>query len=298
MSNSISILIVTKNRPKKLYSAIYSITQQSELPHEVLIVDQSSNNESKVIVQNFKDLNIKYFQQNIQNKSVGANFGIGKVTGSIIAFTDDDCVLSKNWVKVINQKFSENINLDLLFGKTVPFLPEKNSDLFCPSVFQKSKSSSIKIDSFTKHSIDVGIGNNMIIKKSFFEDGNYFAEWLGPGSRMQAAEDAELIIKAILQEKTIDYSNDLIVFHNRWVNKQELLSNELQYIKSEFACYGLYALRGYGFAKQVLKKHVSNTMSELLHSLVNKRISLQYTLKKIWSEIQGSLFAVKKYYSE
>ena len=85
----ISVIIPTFNRKKTLGRAIQSVSNQSLLPFEVLIIDDGSNDGTKEWVkENF--YNIKYIHQNNKGVSSARNKGIEYACGDWVAFLDSD----------------------------------------------------------------------------------------------------------------------------------------------------------------------------------------------------------------
>lgn len=89
-----SVVIPTYNRVKYLLRAIRSIRNQSFHDWEIVIYDNASSDETRAILTNMRDLNIRYFrqrhlvsvQQNIQS-------GINRASGRYILLLGDDDLL-------------------------------------------------------------------------------------------------------------------------------------------------------------------------------------------------------------
>jgi glycosyltransferase involved in cell wall biosynthesis len=105
MTNKISIIIPTYNRPIELRDTLNSILNQTFSPKEILIIDDSTNNFTENLIKNlsnnFLKINIilKYIK-NTRAKSLtlARNLGIDKSTGNIILFLDDDVILDNNYI--------------------------------------------------------------------------------------------------------------------------------------------------------------------------------------------------------
>lgn len=95
----ISVIIPTLNRKKDLERTLISITECNNSPLEVIIIDQSDNNETKELCNKFKDLNIKYFHFDTKSLTLARNFWVKKVNNNvdIIQFFDDDVILNKDY---------------------------------------------------------------------------------------------------------------------------------------------------------------------------------------------------------
>jgi glycosyltransferase involved in cell wall biosynthesis len=87
----VSIIIPTYNRAELLPRAIESCLRQTHSEIEILIVDDCSLDETRQVVENYKDPRIKYFLHK-NNLGVAAvrNTGLLNATGEFITFLDSD----------------------------------------------------------------------------------------------------------------------------------------------------------------------------------------------------------------
>jgi GT2 family glycosyltransferase len=97
-SAQLSLIVCTYRRPKQLGQLLDAVVQQCRVPDETLIVDSSSDDKTKAVVQNFqKDRtipNLHYYQVPPEHRGLTRqrNFGIARADGDIIAFLDDDTI--------------------------------------------------------------------------------------------------------------------------------------------------------------------------------------------------------------
>jgi glycosyltransferase involved in cell wall biosynthesis len=63
---------------------------------------------------------LKYFFEAKQGLSYGRNRGIANAKASILAFTDDDVRVARDWIHQIKHGFEANPEIDFLGGKVVP----------------------------------------------------------------------------------------------------------------------------------------------------------------------------------
>jgi glycosyltransferase involved in cell wall biosynthesis len=89
----ISVIIPTWNRSSYLARALESVYAQSISPHEVIVVDDGSTDDTREIIkQHFKD--VRYLYQENRGVSSARNTGIRAAGGDWIALLDsDDCWL-------------------------------------------------------------------------------------------------------------------------------------------------------------------------------------------------------------
>ncbi len=127
-----SITIPTFNRANSLKTAIKSVLLQDFEDFEIVITDNSTNNESKIICQSFRDKRIRY-SQNTEN--IGAIRNIYKVIKSawgkyVFILGDDDCILRKNTLsdlyETINAKGYGYVRLKFVFHRNFQVLFDFN----------------------------------------------------------------------------------------------------------------------------------------------------------------------------
>ena len=109
----ISVIIATYNRSAILNEALKSVFSQKRIQdteYEVIVVDNNSVDQTKnTVLAMMKDHsagNLHYWFQPVQGKSAALNLGIEKAKGKIIAFTDDDVLVDKNWLSSIRDCFA------------------------------------------------------------------------------------------------------------------------------------------------------------------------------------------------
>lgn len=99
----VSIIIPTYNRANNLVYVLNALTTQSYSQFEVIIADDGSTDNTKDVVESFRDrLNIRYAYCG-ENKGFRAartrNIGLSKARGKIIVFLDSDVVVPSNYIE-------------------------------------------------------------------------------------------------------------------------------------------------------------------------------------------------------
>ena len=112
----ISIITVTKNSEKFIKENIKSVLSQSFKNFEHIIVDGNSTDKTLKIVKSFNN-KIRIIQnRNDKGLYHAMNMGIKHAKGNIIGILNSDDIYFKNTLKIVNQYFYYNKNLDFLFG--------------------------------------------------------------------------------------------------------------------------------------------------------------------------------------
>lgn len=96
MQLPISVIIPTMNRPESLERTLKFMTEGNDVPHQVIIVDQSQKEEVRIKNQEVLKKYITwiesqvYIYQNIPSLTKARNLGLSKATNEILVFADDD----------------------------------------------------------------------------------------------------------------------------------------------------------------------------------------------------------------
>ena len=102
-------------RPAALLNLLNSVKSQTLYPNQILIIDGSTNDETKSVFEKESFKNLSYFQVDKDNRGLTRqrNFGISKIdAGSeILCFLDDDTVLTPNYFEEIIKAFETDPNI-------------------------------------------------------------------------------------------------------------------------------------------------------------------------------------------
>lgn len=203
----VSVIICTYNRSAFLKSCIDSILSNTYPDSEFLIVDQSENDETKNLVNEYKrnDNRIKYLHSE-RGKSRALNLGIKETKGEIIALTDDDCVVPRDWIEKIVSFFKLHPDTAIVFGDVIEkeIDPAKGIGL-TPHHYSKNR----KYSGVYSMKKGIGMGANMAIKRWVFEKVGCFDENLGPGTDLKASVDWDFAYRT-LAKGLIIYDTDLL----------------------------------------------------------------------------------------
>ncbi len=87
----ISVIIPTYNRGKIIGNSIKSVLNQTFKNLEIIVVDDGSKDNTKEIVDEFKDERVRYIKLNNNTGAANArNIGIKNAIGQYISFQDSD----------------------------------------------------------------------------------------------------------------------------------------------------------------------------------------------------------------
>ena len=115
---TVSVVIATRNRAEWLRDTLNSVARQSRCPDEVVVVDNASTDRTREVVLSFADqLNIRYVHEPRRGIPYARNTAVRSATGDIVAFIDDDCIASEDWLKYIEIPFLRDPNVGAVGGE-------------------------------------------------------------------------------------------------------------------------------------------------------------------------------------
>lgn len=167
----LSIIICTYNRCESLKDTLTSVLKHeynNNFDYEVIVVDNNSKDDTKTVVESFirhTGNRLRYVLEATQGLPYARNRGIREAKGEIIAFTDDDCIVDKQWLSIIDQIMA-NEGIKCATGKIIPIW--KNS----PPAWFSNRIKTVLPDIDEGEEIKTvanATGANMVFRKEVFK---------------------------------------------------------------------------------------------------------------------------------
>ena len=194
-------IIVPVFEGKDFTNSFFSFFEQFPLPSEVelIIVDNGSHNlfYSSLLSRGNKTPNCTVVKYSLKQSSYAArNYGALQAKGSVLAFTDFDCILSKAYIDLL---LAIDINLkNIISGKVELFYVKNNIYEFFDNNYYLDQKRYAKNKK--------GATANLVVPKLIFEDLNGFSEFTSGG-------DGEFCHRVNLHGYGFQYNEDLIIGH-------------------------------------------------------------------------------------
>jgi GT2 family glycosyltransferase len=141
----VSVIIPTKNRPAALQQCLQSLFQQTTLPRELIIVDQSSSEDSRERVTRQYEtsaervqaaLHLCYIREpQIPGAAVARNRGMDVANGSIWLLLDDDMYLEPSFLEELLTVYQRHPDIAGVSGIITNYSPPSLSFRLWSSVF-------------------------------------------------------------------------------------------------------------------------------------------------------------------
>lgn len=218
----ITVILCKYNRCKALANALGSIAA-SALPElvewEVLVVDNSSSDQTRAVVEDFcrrHPRRFRYLFEPRQGKSYALNAAIREAKGSVLAFIDDDVTVEPTWLQNLT-KVLYDAEWAGAGGRTLPdrifssprWLAHEGRSALAPlAIFDRGPHAG--------ELTEAPWGNNMAYRKQMFEKYGGFRVDLGPrpGSLgSQKSEDSEFGCRLLAAGERLRYEPSAVVYH-------------------------------------------------------------------------------------
>lgn len=202
----ISVVIVSSKTEKQLLSCLESLCASAKLfvgTYEIIILFNHPKTVSFSEVEKLASANrnIRLILSDTSKPlSVLKNQGVSVSRGSIVAFTDDDCMVGEKWLSVIENNLADKEIWG--FGP----VQEYGKD----SVFLKGKSGWLLGNN---NNGAYAVGSNMAFSRKLISQYK-FNEQIGPGTNYPLGEDYQLAFVLEKQGYTGVMLPDMQVLHN------------------------------------------------------------------------------------
>lgn len=292
MKPIVSIIIPCFNQDFIIEETLKSVSLQSFMDWECLIIDDGSTDNSKSICEQWlnKDSRFKYFYKVNGGLSSARNYGIEKSLGTYLQFLDSDDLLGKDKLKLDIEAFENNIDAEVVYSLPIFFNSNNNGGIkyfnkypenFLSKVSYRKYEGIEKIlqNNFTVVSSPL-ILSNLIKEVGLFninlksnEDWEFWARLFFRGTNFYFRADEDYSTKTLIRVLEISMSTNFDrmllselevreIFEQNINNLELINKNALKYINNK---YEFQAALFYG--KKNLKKYFSKMMKSSKNKL-------------------------------
>jgi glycosyltransferase involved in cell wall biosynthesis len=247
----ISVLICTRNRAKALEKALRRFYEQrfaGDYRFELIIVDNGSTDETKEVIERCLALRpetTRYLFERRRGLTYARNTAVAAANGEIIVFTDDDVLVSEDWLDEIHREFSADPQLHILSGKVLlaneRLQPVALHDYEERRYFQFPDSGCFVM------------GANMAFRRELFDRVGLFDVRLGAGRFFAGADEVELIYRGLKAGCRMLYAPNVLVYHNHdRFTLEQACRLEYGYAKGSAAYLIKHSLGGDDYAMRMI----------------------------------------------
>jgi glycosyltransferase involved in cell wall biosynthesis len=250
----ISVVMCTRNRSDKIGAAVASVLSNDHPTFDLIVVDQSTTDETRSILLAVaeEDPRLSYLHVEEPGLSRAYNTGISRSTGPIIAFTDDDCIVPVDWLRLIEHAFDEEPTGDLLYGQVVAKSKIPDDRAFTPEFCLEKTERLSRHEGFRV----TGMGANFAARRRLFTTVGGFDEVLGGGGPLRSSQDFDLAYRTYRAGSVILLRPEVTLLHDGRREAEDWPALMRNYGIGDGAFYSKHARCGDAYAFFLLVRQV------------------------------------------
>jgi GT2 family glycosyltransferase len=207
---------------------------------EIVVVDNNSRDDTKSVVtaaSRASRIPVRYVLETRQGLSFARNRGIQECKGTVIAFTDDDCIVDPNWISALWREFIASPDVAVLGGRVDLYSPEDKPVGIRPLAARVRYRDAGQIYGLV-------IGCNLAVRREAVTLIGQFDPALG-GTKGVTADDIEFVYRALRHGLGVLFTPELRVFHNHGRRtSEEIKALGRSYTRGKGAFFCKYILKG------------------------------------------------------
>ncbi len=210
-STTITAILCTRNRSKKLSAALSAMARLdvAGLPFDLLVVDNGSTDDTPAVVAAAARLcpfPVRLVSEPEPGLSRARNRGMSMAHGTLLLFTDDDCLVAPSWVRSALLAFDGDWH-QVIGGRVELYDPNEPSNLQRTAVEPDVLTGTESLFGFLH-------GANFAFGRSVSQQAGRFDVGLGAGTPLHAAEDTEFVYRAFRLGIPVRYDPGMLVHHD------------------------------------------------------------------------------------
>ena len=240
-----SIIVPTYNRPDQLAACLQALARLEYPRHrfEVIVADDESDTSPEMVVAAFREqFNVTLVSQSHAGPAAARNTGVARARGDFLAFTDDDCAPSPDWLKALAARLATTPDY-IIGGRTVNALRDNpystTSQVIIDMVYEYYNADPDRARFFAS--------NNLTVPTHRFRALGGF------DATFTASEDRELCDRWLHEGYQMTYAPEAVVYHAHALTLRCFLRQHFGYGRGAFRFHQIRARRASGRFRQDLK---------------------------------------------
>lgn len=203
----VSVVVPTRNRPESVIRCVEHLARLDYPPHrlEAIVVDDGGTPSVRWLADRFRgELELTVLHQRHTGPAGARNAGVARASGSLVAFTDDDCRPAPSWLAALTARLAARPS-GVAGGRTVNELRDNPwstaSQLLNDFLYARQSVAGEDARFF--------VSNNLALSRDLFWEVGGF----DPSFRLPAGEDRDLCRRLARSGCTMAYAPDAVVSH-------------------------------------------------------------------------------------
>lgn len=215
----LTVVVASRDRGELLRGALEALGRHLRPQDQVIVVDSASK--SPGVEQAASEAGVRLIKLSRPGTSRARNAGLAAASTTIVAFIDDDCLITPGWSESLEEAFADE-QLGFVTGRVEPDRPASVS----LSVFLEEAPR--RFDRVVDPSA-YGGGSNMAFRRSALASVGGFDEGMGPATALRAAEDQDAFWRVVRAGWAGAYHPSIVVTHRQWRTGRQALRRQYDY---------------------------------------------------------------------
>jgi GT2 family glycosyltransferase len=226
--------------PKELVRTVDSLLDMEYPDFEIIVVDNRSAGRRDPLPTFRGGAKVVTSAEPKRGISAARNHGVAMASGDFVAFTDDDAVADRGWLRALGTRFVLDDEVDGIGGAVLPLGLDTPAQLWFEEYYGgfsqsfRAEKLSIRLTRGTDKLFPYapgrfGAGCNMAFRRSTLERLGGFNDLLGTGTPAKGGEDLALFFDLVVSGGTIAFEPGALVRHSHRRTEQEFMRQVCSY---------------------------------------------------------------------
>ncbi|WP_345281301.1 glycosyltransferase family 2 protein [Kitasatospora albolonga] len=219
----VSVVIATHDRPEPLRQCLDSLLRIDSPRYEVLVVDNApAGDDAHALIRERYAGRVRYLREPVAGLARAHNLGLAAARGELVAFTDDDTLVDRNWLAALTAAFDDDARTGCVTGLILP------AELATPAQLALHRQGGYdKGFAGRRHALDLpsadplfpftagrfGSGANMAFRTGLLRALGGFDPATGAGTPAHGGDDLLAFFRIVNSGLVLDYRPDAIIWH-------------------------------------------------------------------------------------
>lgn len=219
---AVTVVVPCRDRPDHLARCLAAVTAQLQPGDAVLVIDSASR-DAAAVASVVAATGARLLRCDQPGAARARNAGWQAAGAEVVAFVDDDVVVSDGWLEALAAAFA---GPDVAFAAGRTTLPDGHAGAVTSTWTSVEPPAVVTADTAGV----LGAGN-LALRRSVLAAVGGFDERLGPATWFAAGEDVELVDRVLATGTTGRYVAAAVARHEQWRSGRELLGAQWAYGK-------------------------------------------------------------------
>jgi glycosyltransferase involved in cell wall biosynthesis len=219
----VTVAVCTRDRTAQLAGCLDALCRIDYPALDLVVVDNAPRDTTTAALVHERYPQVRYVCEPRPGLNWARNRAIAEARGEIIAYTDDDVVVDRGWVRALAGVFAEEAEVMAVTGLVVPYELETEAQLLFEQYGGFGRGFDRKWyrlncdrrarEAFHLRTGQFGTGANMAYRRSLFERIGGFDPALDVGTVTNGGGDLEMFFRVLQEGHTLVYEPSALVRH-------------------------------------------------------------------------------------